>query len=100
MLAGGSPTMTTDRRAPAPSDPDAELIAEVLRELPGLGSDAFEISRLPGGLTNRNYRVDTASGPVVVRLSSEQAALLAIDRGAEWANSVAAAALRRSRRWY
>jgi len=84
--------MTTDRRALAASDPDARLIAEVLRELGGLRSDALEISRLPGGLTNRNYRVDTASGPVVVRLSSEQAALLAIDRGAESANSAAAAA--------
>src|SRR6058998_1084892 len=83
--------MTKDRPASAPSDADAGLIAQVLRELPSLGADVLGASRLPGGLTNRNYRVDTTSGPVVMRLSSEQAALLAIDRRAEWANSAAAA---------
>src|SRR4051794_22235630 len=84
--------MTAGRRAASPSDPDAALVAEVLRKLPGLGADVLDVSLLPGGLTNRNYRVDTGSRQVVVRLSSEQGALLAIDRAAEWSNSVAAAA--------
>jgi thiamine kinase-like enzyme len=92
VLAGGSPAMTKDRLASAASDPDVELLTDVLRKIPGLRADVLEVSRLPGGLTNRNYRVDTVSHQVVVRLSSEQGALLAIDRAAEWSNSVAAAA--------
>src|SRR4051794_41946316 len=52
----------------------------------------FTASPLPGGLTNRNYRVTSTNGrEAVVRLSSPQSALLAIDRDAEHANSVAAA---------
>src|SRR3954470_4744807 len=91
VLAGGSPTMTK-ARMPAASDPDVALVADVLRRIPGVGADVLAVSRLPGGLTNRNYRVDTAPRPVVVRLSSEQGTLLAIDREAEWSNSLAAAA--------
>jgi len=57
-----------------------------------MAGESFESSQLPGGLTNRNYRVVAASGrQMVVRLSSEQGALLAIDRDAEFANSTAAA---------
>jgi thiamine kinase-like enzyme len=59
----------------------------------GMAGVPFESSRLPGGLTNRNYKIDAAGGrQLVVRLSSAQTALLAIDRDAEWANSCAAAA--------
>src|SRR3954452_8042038 len=84
--------MTTDRPVPAELDPDLSRVRDVLRNIPGLRADAIAVSRLPGGLTNRNYLVETPRRRVVVRLSSEQAALLAIDREAEWANSVAAAA--------
>src|SRR3954453_5590109 len=84
--------MTTDRPVPAELDPDLGRVRDVLRNIPGLRSDALAVSLLPGGLTNRNYLVETPRHRVVVRLSSEQAALLAIDREAEWANSVAAAA--------
>jgi thiamine kinase-like enzyme len=80
------------KEKPAPADSDVELLTDVVGQIPGLSHDVLRVSRLPGGLTNRNYRVDTSAGPVVVRLSSDQAALLAIDRAAEWKNSVAAAA--------
>ena len=92
MLGGRSGTMTMDRPASAASGPTLHLLRDVLRQVPGFGADDLSASLLPGGLTNRNYCVDAAERRVVVRLSSDQAALLAIDRRAEWENSVAAAA--------
>ena len=50
------------------------------------------ISELPGGLTNRNYKVSTPDGTFVARISSGGSELLAIDRDCEYRNSVTAAA--------
>jgi thiamine kinase-like enzyme len=50
------------------------------------------VEELPGGLTNRNYKVVTPQGAFVARLSSGGSELLAIDRDCEYRNSVAAAA--------
>jgi thiamine kinase-like enzyme len=50
------------------------------------------IEELPGGITNRNYKVVTPQGAFVARLSSDSSGLLAIDRDNEYRNSVAAAA--------
>jgi len=50
------------------------------------------VSELPGGLTNRNYKVTTPDGAFVARLSEPGTALLAIDRDCEYRNSVTAAA--------
>jgi thiamine kinase-like enzyme len=47
---------------------------------------------LPGGLTNRNYKVTTPDGTFVARVSSGGSELLAIDRDCEYRNSVTAAA--------
>jgi thiamine kinase-like enzyme len=47
---------------------------------------------LPGGLTNRNYKVTTPDGSFVARISGTGSELLAIDRDCEYRNSVAAAA--------
>jgi thiamine kinase-like enzyme len=47
---------------------------------------------LPGGLTNRNYKVTTPDGTFVARLSSGGSELLSIDRDCEYRNSVIAAA--------
>jgi thiamine kinase-like enzyme len=78
--------MTTDPTVPA-------VMAAVLRAVPGLDGGPFHVSGLPGGLTNSNYEVVAANGRhVVVRLSAPQSDLLAIDRDAEHANSLAAAA--------
>ncbi len=45
---------------------------------------------LSGGLTNRNFRVDTPKGIYVARVSSNSSALLSIDRGSEFVNSTIA----------
>jgi thiamine kinase-like enzyme len=67
------------------------LLDDVVAQVPGM-QGSFTATPLPGGLTNRNYRVTSTSGlEAVVRLSSPQSALLAIDRDAEFANSTAAA---------
>jgi thiamine kinase-like enzyme len=77
-----------DERAP---DDDLTRIARVVARVPEMSGGDLTTSRLPGGLTNRNYRVTSASGrQVVVRLSSAQSALLAIDRDSEFMNSSAA----------
>jgi len=49
------------------------------------------VTPLPGGLTNHNYRVRTASNDVVVRISPASTGLLAVDREHEYHNSLAAA---------
>ncbi|HYB17763.1 MAG TPA: choline/ethanolamine kinase family protein [Streptosporangiaceae bacterium] len=46
---------------------------------------------MPGGLTNRNYKVTTPDGSFVARISSGGSELLAIDRDCEYRNSVTAA---------
>jgi len=48
------------------------------------------ITELSGGLTNRNFRVDTAQGVFVARVSSNSSDLLAIDRTSEFCNSTIA----------
>ena len=50
------------------------------------------VEELPGGLTNRNYKVTTPDGTFVARIASGGTELLAIDRDCEYRNSVAAAA--------
>jgi thiamine kinase-like enzyme len=50
------------------------------------------VRQLPGGLTNRNYKVTTPDGSYVARISGAGSELLAIDRDCEYRNSVAAAA--------
>lgn len=67
-----------------------------LDRLACLAGRSWTVSELPGGLTNRNLRVTTTDrGPlldVVVRCSHGDPSLLGIDRDAEHANTVAAAA--------
>src|ERR1700735_1510791 len=50
------------------------------------------VEELPGGLTNRNYKVTTPDGTFVARISAAGTDLLAIDRDIEYRNSLAAAA--------
>ena len=61
-----------------------------LAQLPALAGPR-EVSKLPGGLTNHNYRVRTATQDVVVRISPPTTDLLAVNREHEWLNSRAAA---------
>jgi thiamine kinase-like enzyme len=66
------------------------LIDEVLELVPELRG-AQSVSELAGGLTNVNYKVEADGQAYVVRVSSKDAGLLAIDRENEHQNSVAAA---------
>jgi len=50
------------------------------------------VEALPGGLTNRNYKVTTPDGTFVARISDAGTDLLAIDRDIEYRNSLTAAA--------
>jgi thiamine kinase-like enzyme len=71
---------------------DPELAA-ALRAVPGwAGREPEAVTPLPGGITNRNFRVDLAGAAYVVRLPGRDTALLGIDRTAEWDATRAAAA--------
>ncbi|SDL12928.1 Thiamine kinase [Nonomuraea maritima] len=66
-------------------------VPEVLDRIPRLSGVPRSVEKLPGGLTNHNYKVTTPSGTYVVRVWASDGALLGIDRHAEHADSVAAA---------
>jgi thiamine kinase-like enzyme len=72
--------------APTPGD-DLDRLLDKVPELCG----PREVLELSGGLTNRNYRVTSAHGDFVVRVSPRESDALAIDRDNEHANSVRAA---------
>ncbi|MGI8607511.1 MAG: phosphotransferase [Gaiellaceae bacterium] len=65
-------------------------LTPILEIVPELRSPR-SVSELVGGLTNTNYKVETDGGAYVVRVSSKDAGLLAIDRENEYLNTVAAA---------
>lgn len=48
------------------------------------------IKELSGGLTNRNFLIETSVNKYVARVSSNSSSLLAIDRGSEFTNSTIA----------
>ena len=68
---------------------DAAL-AGLLDMVPALRGERT-VTELAGGLTNTNYKVVTAAGAYVMRVSAKDAGLLAIDRENEYLNTVAAA---------
>jgi len=65
---------------------------ELLDRVPSLACRPRTVQELPGGLTNRNYKVTTPDGSFVARVWSAGSELLAIDRDSEYRNSVIAAA--------
>jgi len=73
---------------------DADLVA-ILDAVPCLrGERGRTLERIAGGLTNLNVKVtfgDPARRAVIARISTDDSALLAIDRAGEHANSLAAA---------
>jgi thiamine kinase-like enzyme len=69
----------------------AERLRRVVDELDLLGGEPRTVEQLEGGLTNVNFKVTTPGCTAVVRLSSSDGDLLAIDRDAEHANSRRAA---------
>jgi thiamine kinase-like enzyme len=78
---------------------DLSLGGEIPADLDALFDQTESLARqprtvheLPGGLTNRNYKVTTPDGAFVARISTDGSELLAIDRDCEYRNSVTAAA--------
>jgi thiamine kinase-like enzyme len=69
---------------------DEEKLIHLIPELRGR---SFAMSPLGGGLTNRNFRIDTDGQSYVLRVAGKDTALLGIDRGCEVACARAAAAL-------
>jgi thiamine kinase-like enzyme len=67
---------------------------DIIARLPSLARTPRVVTELPGGLTNRNYKVTTPDGAFVARLwaPAASAELLAINREHEYRNSVIAAA--------
>jgi thiamine kinase-like enzyme len=65
-------------------------LEEVLAAVPEL-RDPDSVEPLMGGLTNTNYKVTSASGSYVVRISGKDTSLLAVDRENEVHNTIAAA---------
>ena len=64
----------------------------LLARVPSLAGQPRQVAELPGGLTNRNFKVTTPDGVFVARLFADAGQLLAIDRDHEYRNSVIAAA--------
>lgn len=63
----------------------------VLARVPSLARSPRQVSELPGGLTNRNFKVITPDGAFVARVFADTGGLLAIDRENEYRNSLIAA---------
>jgi thiamine kinase-like enzyme len=71
---------------------DAEL-ERICDQVPELASADRRAVPIGGGMTNRNYRVSTATGDYVVRIGVREAGELGIDRVNEHQNSVLAASV-------
>jgi thiamine kinase-like enzyme len=66
--------------------------AQLIARAPSLAGEPRVVTELPGGLTNRNYKITTPSGAYVARIwSATGGDLLAIDRDNEYRNSQIAA---------
>jgi thiamine kinase-like enzyme len=68
-------------------------IGAVLDCVPLLRGRDRSVTSLSGGITNRNYRVDTGDESYVLRIAGENTGVLGIDRTVEHACSLAAAEL-------
>ncbi|HEX5188287.1 MAG TPA: choline/ethanolamine kinase family protein [Streptosporangiaceae bacterium] len=66
---------------------DLDAVFDQVQSLTGRRS----VTELPGGLTNRNFKITTDNGTFVARVASGGSELLAIDREHEYRNSVRAA---------
>jgi thiamine kinase-like enzyme len=79
-------------RSSTPSTTDELTDTPALDRLACLAGRSWHVTDLPGGLTNRNYRVRTDDGEmdVVVRWALGDADLLGIDRDAEATNTALA----------
>jgi thiamine kinase-like enzyme len=77
---------------PAQGRSDRDVLDSAFERLPEFRLLSRYVEQLPGGLTNRNYKVTPSSGrTVVARIAAAKSAVLAIDRRAECHNAKAAA---------
>jgi len=89
---GGSNRTEVLVAGPAASEViDAALLGRLDRSTVLSDPDRI-VEKLPGGLTNHNLKVTTSAGVFVARLAGRDTDLLAIDRDAEYLNSLSAAA--------
>ena len=87
MAYGGAYGLDLSFGGGIPADPVA-----LFDQTKSLAARPRTITELPGGLTNRNYKVTTPDGSFVARISAGGSELLAIDRDCEYRNSLTAAA--------
>jgi len=73
-----------------PFPPTDAQLNELLDEIPALAGRPRQLQELSGGLTNRNVKVTTQDAVYVARCTDTSRNFLAIDRDAEYHNSVAA----------
>ncbi len=67
-------------------------IEQVIAAIPDWAGSVVTAERIPAGLTNTNYRVEADGAPYFVRIPGAETELLAVDRGNEIHNTIAAAA--------
>src|SRR6478736_7710601 len=70
----------------------APSIDEVIAAVPAWTGRSITAERIPAGLTNTNWRVEVDGTPYFVRIPGPDTELLAVDRGNEIHNTIAAAA--------
>jgi len=70
----------------------ADDLDGVFDQVPSIAARPRTVTELPGGLTNRNFKISTVNGTFVARVASGGSELLAIDRQNEYRNSMRAAA--------
>jgi thiamine kinase-like enzyme len=70
----------------------AEELEVIFDQVPSIAARPRTVIELPGGLTNRNFKISTINGTFVARVASGGSELLAIDRQSEYRNSMRAAA--------
>jgi thiamine kinase-like enzyme len=67
-------------------------LAEIFDQVPSLATGRLSVTELPGGLTNRNFKIIKSDASLVARVASGGSELLAINRDHEHRNSRRAAA--------
>ncbi len=67
-------------------------LTEIFDRVPSIATGRLDVTELPGGLTNRNFKISKEKATYVARVASGGSELLAINREHEYRNSQRAAA--------
>ncbi len=68
-------------------------LKRIISQVPGWNASDIQVTPLPGGITNQNYRVDTGGETFVLRIGGKGTHLLGIDRERESVSTAIAASL-------